>query len=51
LIESLTQIPVLGILPYLENPRDINQLAQVASNLKLEQILPILTLKPSVANI
>ncbi|MEA5500311.1 dethiobiotin synthase [Limnoraphis robusta Tam1] len=49
LIESLTQIPVLGILPYLENPRDINQLAQVASHLKLEQILPILTLKPSVA--
>ncbi|KST69483.1 dethiobiotin synthase [Mastigocoleus testarum] len=36
LIESLTQIPVLGCLPYLENPQDLDKLAQVASNLDLE---------------
>ncbi|WP_203418978.1 dethiobiotin synthase [Lyngbya aestuarii] len=49
LIESLTQIPVLGIIPYLENPHDVNQLAQVATNLDLEQLLPRLALKASVA--
>ncbi|MGB3207048.1 MAG: dethiobiotin synthase [Crinalium sp.] len=41
LIESLTNIPVLGCLPYLTNPTDLNQLALVASNLDLEKLLPI----------
>jgi dethiobiotin synthetase len=41
LIESLTYLPVLGILPYLENPRDLSQLSQAAANLELEKILPL----------
>jgi dethiobiotin synthetase len=40
LIQSLTNIPVLGCLPYLENPTDFNQLAELASNLDLERLLP-----------
>ena len=38
LIESLTNIPVLGCLPYLENPLDLDKLAQMASDLKLEKL-------------
>ncbi|MBD2773102.1 dethiobiotin synthase [Iningainema tapete] len=41
LIQSLTNIPVLGCLPYLENPADVNKLAQVAANLDLERLLPL----------
>lgn len=37
LIESLTQMPILGTLPYLENPRDVSQLTQAAANLDLER--------------
>ena len=33
LLESLTKIPILGIIPYLENIEDISKLAHVASNL------------------
>ncbi|MGK7874956.1 MAG: dethiobiotin synthase [Xenococcaceae cyanobacterium] len=39
LIQSLTNIPVLGILPHLNNPTDIGKLAQIASNLDLEQLI------------
>ena len=38
LIESLTNIPVLGCLPYLENPLDLDELAKVASDLQLEKL-------------
>lgn len=38
LIESLTQIPILGILPYLEVPTDREKLSEIASNLNLEII-------------
>ncbi len=38
LIESLTNISVLGCLPYLENPLDLDRLAQVASDLDLEKL-------------
>jgi dethiobiotin synthetase len=38
LIQSLTNIPVLGCLPYLDNPTDLDKLAQVASNLDLEKL-------------
>jgi dethiobiotin synthetase len=38
LIQSLTQIPVLGVFPYLDNPQDLTRLAKCASNLELEQI-------------
>ena len=37
-IESFTHIPVLGCLPYLENPEDLDQLAQIASDLELEKL-------------
>ena len=38
LIQSLTNTPVLGCLPYLQNPMDTDKLAQVASNLDLERL-------------
>lgn len=41
LITSLTQIPVLGVMPYLDNPTDLPQLARVAAQLDLEAILPL----------
>ncbi|MDF0552896.1 dethiobiotin synthase [Kamptonema sp. UHCC 0994] len=41
LIESLTQIPVLGILPHLNDPTDLAKLAQAASELDLERLMPI----------
>jgi dethiobiotin synthetase len=40
LIESLTQMPVLGILPHLNDPTDRVQLAKIASELDLERLLP-----------
>ncbi|MBE9050411.1 ATP-dependent dethiobiotin synthetase BioD [Nostocales cyanobacterium LEGE 11386] len=36
LMQSLTNIPVLGCLPYLDNLADLDKLAQVASNLDWE---------------
>ncbi|KYC39980.1 dethiobiotin synthase [Scytonema hofmannii PCC 7110] len=36
LIQSLTNIPVLGCLPYVDNLADLDKLAQLASNLDLE---------------
>jgi len=41
LLESLTHVPVLGCLPYLENPADLTKLAQVSANLDLERLLPL----------
>ena len=38
LIESLTNIPVLGCFPYLENTSDLDRLAQFASDLELEKL-------------
>jgi len=43
LIQSLTNVPVLGILPHLANPNDILKLAQIASNLDLERLMPQLS--------
>jgi dethiobiotin synthetase len=40
LIESLTQIPVLGILPHLDDPKDLVKLAQIAAKLDLERLMP-----------
>jgi len=40
LIQSLTQVPVLGTMPYLQDPSDRAQLAQIASGLDLEQLSP-----------
>lgn len=39
LIQSLTNTPVLGCLPYLENPTDLDKLAQIASDLDLETLM------------
>ena len=39
LIQSFTNTPVLGYLPYLENPSDLEKLARIASDLDLEVIL------------
>ncbi len=41
LIQSLTNTPVLGCLPYLDNQTDLDKLAQVASNLDIERLLPV----------
>jgi dethiobiotin synthetase len=41
LIQSLTGVPVLGCIPYLTDPTDLNRLAQVASGLDLERLLPV----------
>lgn len=43
LIQSLTGMPVLGLIPYLPDTTDLNQLATVASNLELEQLIPVPT--------
>jgi len=44
LIQKLTGVPVLGTLPYLPNPKDLEALAQVAAQLELERIFPNLLL-------
>ena len=36
-IQSLTQIPVLGVMPYLDSAHNVDKLAQVAANLDLPQ--------------
>ena len=39
MIQALTHLPILGILPYLEDPTDFAQLAQVAANWELEALM------------
>jgi dethiobiotin synthetase len=39
LIESLTNVPVVGILPHFADPTDLSKLAQVASDLDLERLI------------
>ena len=39
LIQSLTNVPVLGTLPHLANPTDLFKLAQVASDLEIERLI------------
>lgn len=41
LIETLTHAPILGTLPHLADPTDLSKLAQVASNLDLERLMPL----------
>ena len=41
LVSSLTQMPVLGCLPYLDDPTDRAKLAQFASHLELERFMPV----------
>jgi len=39
LLQSLTNIPVLGVLPYLPHPADLSKLVQIASNLEIEKLI------------
>lgn len=39
LIQTLTHVPVLGILPHLSDPTDKSKLTQVASNLEIERLI------------
>lgn len=41
LIQSLTNTPVLGCLPYLNNTTDIAKLASLASDLDMEWLMPV----------
>jgi dethiobiotin synthetase len=41
LISRLTQVPVLGTLPYLSDPEDVSALSAIAANLALEAIWPM----------
>ncbi|MDX2096209.1 MAG: dethiobiotin synthase [Leptolyngbyaceae cyanobacterium bins.59] len=41
LIQTLTQVPVLGILPHLVDPTDREKLTQIASDLDLERLIPV----------
>lgn len=41
LIQSLTNTLVLGVIPFLDEPTDLNKLAQVASNLEIERLMPV----------
>lgn len=47
-IQSLTSVPVLGVLPNLPDPTDLVALAQAASQLELEHLMP-LVYRPSNA--
>ncbi|MBE9162309.1 MULTISPECIES: dethiobiotin synthase [Microcoleaceae] len=49
LIQSLTQMPVLGILPHLDDPNDLTKLARAASELDLERLLPGVNLVPQTS--
>lgn len=39
LIQSLTNVPVLGVIPHLADPTDLFKLAQVASDLEIERLI------------
>jgi dethiobiotin synthetase len=41
LIQNLTQKPVLGCIPHLPDPTDLNRLTQVAAQLELERLIPL----------
>ena len=41
LIQSLTNVPVLGCLPHLPDPTDLPALAQAAAQLELEHFMPL----------
>jgi dethiobiotin synthetase len=49
LIQSLTNIPVLGCLPYLPDLHDLDLLAAAAADLELEVLLPHLSASYSMA--
>ena len=40
MIESLTRVPVLGVLPYLKQIKDVEALSDAAAQLDLERLMP-----------
>ena len=40
MIQNLTRVPVLGVLPYLKDPTAIDNLGEAARQLTLEAIMP-----------
>ena len=40
LIQSLTQVPIIGTLPYIEDPGNIDKLAKIVSDWDVESVLP-----------
>lgn len=41
ILRSLAHVPILGCMPYLDDPTNLSRLAQAASDLDLEQIMPL----------
>ncbi len=41
LMQSLTQVPVLGLIPHLPDPTNLSHLTQAAADLDLERLMPI----------
>jgi len=41
LMQSLTQVPVLGLIPHLPDPTNLSHLTQAAAGLDLERLMPI----------
>ncbi|WP_099239536.1 dethiobiotin synthase [Synechococcus sp. BDU 130192] len=46
MVQQFTQIPVLGVMPYVENLLDAQALAKVAAPWHLEQLIPPTYLRP-----
>lgn len=42
LIQSLTQIPVLGRIPHVDDPSDLPKLAHIVSDFDIERLLPLI---------
>jgi len=41
LIQSLTNVRIFGMIPYLEDAKDVEKLAEVAANLEIENLITI----------
>jgi dethiobiotin synthetase len=41
LIQALTNVPVLGVIPHLSDLTDLDKLARIASDLELEKLMPV----------
>lgn len=50
MIQRLTNVPVYGVFPYLENTQDLSQLALATSELELERIFPSLKIPGKAGN-
>ncbi len=50
MIQRLTNVPVYGVFPYLENTQDLSQLALATSELELERIFPSLKIPGKAHN-